>query len=106
MYKIYNNKDNETYYKEFDNYNDCYHWVVNHLDLSKEWSVDSKVKRLVTETNHINEDLSNCDGCNKFGSFTSNFPNALYGAEFDKNVYCNNCIPEAWERMLEGGGCN
>ena len=54
MYKIYNNKDSEKYYKEFDNYNDCYQWVVNHLDLSKEWSVDSKVKRLVTETNHIN----------------------------------------------------
>ena len=101
MYRIYNNKDSEIYYKEFDNYNDCYEWVVNHLDLSKEWSVDSKVKRLVTETNHINEDLGNCNGCNKYGSLSSNFPIALYGAEWDKNIYCSNCIPERWNRILE-----
>ena len=101
MYKIYNNKDSEIYYKEFDNYDDCHHWVVNHLDLSKEWNVDFKVKRLVTETIHIDENLSKCDGCNKHGLFETDFPRALYGQEFDDNIYCNDCIPEAWERMLE-----
>ena len=43
-----------------------------------------------------------CDGCNKYGSFQTNFPRALYGQEFDDNIYCNDCIPEAWERILEG----
>ena len=49
-YKIYNNKDNETHYKNFNNYDTCYHWIINHLDLHKQWNIDYKVKRLVTET--------------------------------------------------------
>ena len=34
-YRIYNKKDNEKYYRTFNNNSDCYHWIVNHLDLSK-----------------------------------------------------------------------
>ena len=52
-YRIYNNIDNEIYFKSFDNYNECYNWIVNHLNLSKNWNVDYKVKRLITETRVI-----------------------------------------------------
>ena len=52
-YRIYNNTDNEIYFKSFDNYNECYNWIVNHLNLSKNWNVDYKVKRLITETRVI-----------------------------------------------------
>jgi hypothetical protein len=54
-YKIYNNKDNESYFKEFNSYDDCYHWIVNHLDLSKGWNMDHKVRRLVTVTSKISD---------------------------------------------------
>ena len=36
-YIIANNKDNEKYYKKFKSSVDCRHWIINHLDLSKEW---------------------------------------------------------------------
>ena len=50
--------------------------------------------------NYINE--LKCDKCSKVGSFESDGKPALYGQEFDENIYCNDCIPEAWEKMLEG----
>jgi hypothetical protein len=58
-YKIYNKKDNENYFKTFNTNSDCYHWIVNHLDLSKEWSYDYKERRLVTCTRKINKELIN-----------------------------------------------
>ena len=39
MYLINNDKDNEYYLKEFNNYSDARHFVINHLDLSKNWRV-------------------------------------------------------------------
>lgn len=36
---IKNNKDNEYYLKEFNNSNDCRNWIINHLDLSKNWKI-------------------------------------------------------------------
>ena len=37
-YNIYNDKDNESYCRIFESKNECYHWIVNHLDLSKNWN--------------------------------------------------------------------
>jgi len=36
---IRNMKDNETYTKYFNSVNDAKNWVINHLDLSKDWKV-------------------------------------------------------------------
>ena len=55
-YKIYNKKDNENYFRTFNTNSDCYHWIVNHLDLSKEWSYDYKEPRLVTCTQKIKKE--------------------------------------------------
>ncbi len=38
-YYIINDKDTESYNKEFNNYTDCRNWIINHLDLSKNWSI-------------------------------------------------------------------
>jgi hypothetical protein len=54
---------------------------------------------------HI-DDILQCDGCKKDGSFYGDdyvggdIPQ-LYGAEWDKNIYCNDCIPEWWAEKLE-----
>ena len=55
-YKIYNKKDNENYFRTFKTNSDCYHWIVNHLDLSKDWSYDYKESRLVTCTQKIKKE--------------------------------------------------
>ena len=38
-YIIFNEdtKDNERYTKSFETGQDCRHWIINHLDLSKHW---------------------------------------------------------------------
>ena len=36
QYLIYNNEDNQHYIIYFHNSDDCYHWIVNTLDLSKD----------------------------------------------------------------------
>ena len=37
-YRITNNKNEDTYFKYFKDSEECYHWVVNTLDLSLEWT--------------------------------------------------------------------
>lgn len=40
---IYNEIDGESYFKVFnaiDGFREAYHWITNHLDLSKKWSVE------------------------------------------------------------------
>ena len=41
---ISNNRDSETYTKSFKNIDEAKDWVVNHLDLSKDWKVMSVKK--------------------------------------------------------------
>jgi hypothetical protein len=38
-YIITNKKDNEHYYLKSKDSNEARHWVINHLDLSKEWKI-------------------------------------------------------------------
>ena len=40
QYLIYNNEDNQHYIIYFHNIDDCYHWIVNTLDLSKDWNFE------------------------------------------------------------------
>jgi len=35
---IHNEKDNEHYIRKFNNKIDCRNWIINTLDLSKNWS--------------------------------------------------------------------
>ena len=37
-YVIYNKKDYEHYFGTFENSSECRHWIINFMDLSKEWS--------------------------------------------------------------------
>ena len=37
--KIKNMKDNESYIKSFNTVDDAKQWVINHLDLSKDWKI-------------------------------------------------------------------
>lgn len=39
VFLINNNKDNEYYLKEFNNSSEARHFIINHLDLSKEWNI-------------------------------------------------------------------
>ena len=39
VYLINNDKDNEHYLKEFNNSADARHFIINHLDLSKNWRI-------------------------------------------------------------------
>ena len=41
---ISNNRDSETYTKSFKDIDEAKNWVVNHLDLSKDWKVMSVKK--------------------------------------------------------------
>ena len=36
---IRNMKDSEVYFKDFHSINEARNWVINHLDLSKEWLI-------------------------------------------------------------------
>ena len=36
---INNNIDNEYYLKEFEDSLEARHWIINHLDLSKGWTI-------------------------------------------------------------------
>ena len=36
---INNEKDNEHYIKEFEDSTEARHWIINHLDLSKGWTI-------------------------------------------------------------------
>lgn len=38
-YYITSSVDSESYTKDFASYKEAYHWVVNHLDLSKNWTI-------------------------------------------------------------------
>ena len=38
-YWITNNEDSERYNKEFENSTEARHWIINHLDTSKEWTI-------------------------------------------------------------------
>ena len=38
-YSITNNKDDERYYKTFENQTEARHWIINTLDLSKDWTI-------------------------------------------------------------------
>jgi hypothetical protein len=44
-YLITNNKNSESYTKDFLNTSEARHWIINHLDLSNEWSINP-VKKL------------------------------------------------------------
>ena len=37
-YVIYNKKDNEHYFGTFESATNCRHWIINFMDLSKDWS--------------------------------------------------------------------
>ena len=37
-YIIYNKKDHENYIGTFASAEDCRHWIIDFMDLSKEWS--------------------------------------------------------------------
>ena len=36
---INNEKDNEHYIREFKDSSEARHWIINHLDLSKGWTI-------------------------------------------------------------------
>ena len=36
-YLIRSKKTGEEYRRQFETDEDCYHWIVNHLDLSGDW---------------------------------------------------------------------
>ena len=38
-YSITNNKDDERYHKTFENQTEAKHWIINTLDLSKDWTI-------------------------------------------------------------------
>ena len=49
------------------------------------------------------EDVLQCDTCKKDGSFYEDDLPQLYSMlDLENGIYCNDCIPEAWERILEG----
>ena len=54
-YFIYNKKDDENYYKYFDSYEKCYWWVVDNLNLNKEWMTSKKRNTIYSR---ITKDLS------------------------------------------------
>ena len=39
VYLITNNKDNEHYKIKLENLDSVRHWIINHLDTSKEWTI-------------------------------------------------------------------
>lgn len=39
MYSLINEHDDESYRHVFDDETEARHWVINHLDLSKNWSI-------------------------------------------------------------------
>ena len=39
VYLITNNKDNEHYKIKLENLDSVRHWIINHLDLSKGWTI-------------------------------------------------------------------
>jgi len=43
-YIIHNEKDNQNYIKTFINNEDCKNWIINTLDLSKNWSFYTEPK--------------------------------------------------------------
>ena len=53
-YVIKNNKDNELYIKDFKSFSDCKHWIINTLDLSKEWTISNGLWN--TQVNYNFED--------------------------------------------------
>lgn len=40
-YHFTNSKTSENYTRQFKTYNEAYHWIVNHLDLSLEWTIET-----------------------------------------------------------------
>lgn len=46
---IFNAKDDEVHCRKFKDASDARHWIINHLDLSKAWSMvrKSQVWRLI-----------------------------------------------------------
>jgi hypothetical protein len=45
-YVITNDKDAERYIKSLNNYDDARHWVINHLDMSKQWTIKTYAEDL------------------------------------------------------------
>ena len=43
-YTIHNKKDNEHYIKKFNDNEECRNWIINTLDLSKEWEFYNESK--------------------------------------------------------------
>lgn len=54
-YAIFNEKDEEVYIKQFLDDTTARHWAINHLDLSKNWTVARQ-----------KTDNEPCDCCDKF----------------------------------------
>ena len=44
-----NEMDTETYTRAFHSETDARHWVINHLDLSKNWHINKTVKPLTPD---------------------------------------------------------
>ena len=56
-YCITNNEYNDRYNKEFENQTDARHWIINHLDTSKEWTIFNGLwKHQVNFNYHIDRD--------------------------------------------------
>ena len=45
--KITNETNSQEYIKDFNNYTDCRHWIINHLDLSLRWSAEDITEGLI-----------------------------------------------------------
>lgn len=41
-FRIFNDTDNEFFLKLFLNETEARHWVINHLDLSKQWNIQQE----------------------------------------------------------------
>jgi hypothetical protein len=55
-YVIENSTNNKVFVKKFNDSSECYHWVVNHLDLSLNWTYDRLnylIENGLLTTNHI-----------------------------------------------------
>ena len=61
---IKNKKDNETYTKDFNSVNDAECWVINHLDLSKNWEIkqaDDWTYCAECDDEFLNDEKCNCE---------------------------------------------
>ena len=54
-YYITNNKDSEYYLKKFNNISNCKNWIINNLDLSKDWTIFNGLWKVKTNINWNNK---------------------------------------------------